>query len=60
MSSPDSRRPRAHEPLPRWLVPMVAVILTAIAGGVVLWAVQGHQNSGPAVPTGHRRTWTTR
>ncbi|HEY5787336.1 MAG TPA: YhgE/Pip domain-containing protein [Microlunatus sp.] len=49
MSSPDSR-PKAHEPVPRWLVPMVAVILTAIAGGVVLWAVQGHQNSGPAVP----------
>ena len=49
MSSPDSR-PRAHEPASRWLVPMIAVILTAIAGGVVLWAVQGHQNSGPAVP----------
>ena len=49
MSSPDSR-PKAHEPASRWLVPMIAVILTAIAGGVVLWAVQGHQNSGPAVP----------
>ena len=49
MSSPDSR-PRAHEPVPRWLVPMVAVILTAIAAGIVLWTVQGHQNSGPAVP----------
>ena len=49
MSSPDSRT-KAREPVPRWLVPMLAVILTAIAGGVVLWAVQGHQNSGPAVP----------
>ncbi|HYI54993.1 MAG TPA: YhgE/Pip domain-containing protein [Microlunatus sp.] len=49
MSSPD-RRAKGHQPVPRWLVPMVAVILTAIAGGVVLWAVQGHQNSGPAVP----------
>ena len=49
MSSPDSR-PTAREPVPRWLVPMVAVILAAIAGGIVLWAVQGHQNSGPAVP----------
>ena len=49
MSSPDSRS-TAREPASRWLVPMIAVILTAIAGGVVLWAVQGHQNSGPAVP----------
>ncbi|HEY5980206.1 MAG TPA: YhgE/Pip domain-containing protein [Microlunatus sp.] len=49
MSSPDSR-PKGPEPASRWLVPMVAVILTAIAAGIVLWTVQGHQNSGPAVP----------
>jgi putative membrane protein len=49
MSSPNSR-PEARRPLPRWLVPVVAVLLTALAGGVVLWAVQGHQTSGPAVP----------
>jgi putative membrane protein len=35
---------------PRWLVPLVAVLLTVLAGGVVLWAMQGHQSSGPAVP----------
>lgn len=45
MSSPDSRAARS-----RWLVPVVAVLLTALAGAVVLWAVRGHQNSGPAVP----------
>jgi putative membrane protein len=29
---------------------MVAVMLTVLAGGAILWAVQGHQSSGPAVP----------
>lgn len=49
MSSPDSR-PRPPKPAARWLVPLVAVLLTTLAGGMVLWAVHGHQTSGPAVP----------
>lgn len=49
MSSP-SHTSKAPVSMSRWLVPLVAVLLTAIAGGVVLWAVHGHQSSGPAVP----------
>lgn len=49
MSSPD-RTSKVPISMSRWLVPLVAVLLTAIAGGVVLWAVHGHQSSGPAVP----------
>lgn len=49
MSSPD-HKPPAPAPASRWLLPIVAILLTALAGGTVLWAVQGHQNSGPAVP----------
>lgn len=49
MSSPGSR-PRPPKPAARWLVPLVAVLLTGLAGGMVLWAVHGHQTSGPAVP----------
>ena len=33
-----------------WLLPVVAVLLTGLAGGVLLWALQGRQGSGPAVP----------
>ncbi|HEU5486077.1 MAG TPA: YhgE/Pip domain-containing protein [Microlunatus sp.] len=49
MSSADSSPP-VRRPTPRWLVPVVALLLTGLAGGMVLWAVHGHQNSGPAVP----------
>ena len=49
MSSPDSR-PKAHEPVPRWLVPMVAVILTAIAGGSRAVGGAGSPEQRPAVP----------
>ena len=49
MSSPERKR-TAPAPMSRWLVPVVAILLTALAGGIVLWAVHGHQNSGPAVP----------
>ena len=50
---PDDRtaqpsRPRLHRR--PWLLPLVAVLLTGLAGGVLLWALQGRQASGPAVP----------
>ena len=34
----------------RYAVPVVAVILAALAGGVLLWTVKGHQTSPSAVP----------
>lgn len=34
----------------RWLLPVVAIVLTGLAGGVVLWTLQGRQTSGPILP----------
>lgn len=34
----------------RWLLPLVAVVLTGLLGGVLLWTLHGRQGSGPAVP----------
>ncbi|MET0695678.1 MAG: YhgE/Pip domain-containing protein [Propionibacteriaceae bacterium] len=34
----------------RWLLPVVAVLLTVLATGVLLWTVKGRQASGPAAP----------
>src|SRR3954454_12649612 len=34
----------------RYAVPVVAVLLAALAGGALLWAVKGHQTSPSAVP----------
>lgn len=44
------RKPGIWTPFPRWLVPLVAIVLTGVAGAILLWAVHGHQTSGPAVP----------
>jgi putative membrane protein len=34
----------------RWAVPVVAVLLAALAGGALLWTIKGHQTSPSAVP----------
>src|SRR5436190_24054615 len=34
----------------RAVVPIVAVLLAALAGGVLLWTIKGHQTSPSAIP----------
>lgn len=34
----------------RYAVPVIAVLLAALTGGALLWAVKGHQSSASAVP----------
>ena len=42
------RKPR--QMASRAAVPVVAVLLAALAGGVLLWTIKGHQTSPSAIP----------
>ncbi len=39
-----------HPILRRWVLPIVAVLLTGLAAGVMLWNLQTRQTAGPVIP----------
>jgi len=41
---------RSNRPWRRAVVPVVAVLLAVLAGGMLLWAIKGHQTSPSAIP----------
>jgi putative membrane protein len=44
------RRRTGHPGLRRWVLPIVAVLLTGLAGGVMLWNLQTRQNTASVIP----------
>lgn len=40
----------AHPVLRQWILPIVAILLTGIGAGVMLWNLQTRQNAAPVIP----------